>query len=88
MIVEKIADAEHALHGFELEYSLLERGDAFFAEPFKIARHLVRLADELSKPSAERFREYRDSNLESLKFELFSPAPLYPEFERAKLATR
>ena len=54
---------------------LLERGDAFDSELFRIARHLVRLAAELPKPNAERLREYRDSALESLKFQLFSPAP-------------
>ena len=43
------------------------------------------MADELPKPSAERLREYRDSNLDSLKFQLFCPAPIYPELERAKL---
>jgi len=43
------------------------------------------MADELPKKSSDRLREYRDSNLESLKFQLFSPAPLYPELERAKL---
>jgi len=31
-------------------------------------------------------REYRDSNLESLRFQLFSPAPIHAELEQAKLA--
>ncbi|HEX5270755.1 MAG TPA: S46 family peptidase, partial [Gemmataceae bacterium] len=66
--------------------SLLERGDAFYSELFHIARHLVRMPIELKKPNADRLREYRDSNLESLKFQLFSPAPIHPELERAKLA--
>jgi hypothetical protein len=83
---DTIADAEKALGGFEREYYLLERGDAFDSELFKIARHLVRLAAEKAKPSADRLREYRDSNLESLEFELFSPAPIHAELERAKLA--
>lgn len=82
-----IADAQKTFRTFEKDYYLLERGDAFFSENFAIARHLVRLADELQKPSAERLREYRDSNLESLKFQLFSPAPISPELERVKLAT-
>ena len=38
------------------------------------------------KPNADRLREYRDSALESLKLDLFSDAPIYPEFEKAKLA--
>ena len=76
---------QEKLTDFEKEYGLLETGHAFFSELFTIARHCVRLADELPKKSTERLREYRDSNLESLKFQLYSPAPLYPELERAKL---
>jgi len=82
-----ITETQKKLAGFEREYLLLERGDAFYSELFGIARHLVRLAAETPKPNAERLREYRDSNLESLKFQLFSPAPIYPELERVKLAT-
>jgi hypothetical protein len=81
-----VADAQTKLAAFERDYYLLERGDAFFAELFTIARHLVRLTAELEKPSTERLREYRDSNLESLKFQLFSPAPIHAELEKAKLA--
>jgi hypothetical protein len=83
----RIAAAEKALAGFERDYHLLERGDAFDSELFHLARHLVRLAAERPKPNAERLREYRDSALESLEFQLFSPAPIYPELERARLAS-
>jgi hypothetical protein len=83
---DRVAEAEKAFAGFEREYSLLERGDAFDSELFAIARHLVRLAAEKPKPNADRLREYRDSNLESLEFQLFSPAPIHPELERARLA--
>jgi hypothetical protein len=83
--LEAIEATQAKLRGFEKQYSLLETGHAFYSPLFSIARHLVRMNDELPKPSAERLREYRDSNLESLKFQLFSPAPLYPDLERAKL---
>jgi hypothetical protein len=83
---DRIAAAEKALCGFEREYLLLERGDAFDCELFHIARHVLRLAVERPKPNADRLREYRDSALESLEFQLFSPAPIYPELERARLA--
>jgi hypothetical protein len=83
---DRIASAEEALAGFEHNYYLLERGDAFDGELFGIARHLVRLAAERPKPNADRLREYRDSALESLEFQLFSPAPIYPELERTRLA--
>jgi hypothetical protein len=84
--LERIEAAEKNFASFEREYYLLERGDAFDSELFHIARHLVRLAAERPKPSPERLREYRDSALESLEFQLFSPAPIYPELERARLA--
>jgi hypothetical protein len=67
-------------------YYMLERGDAFDSRLFKIARHLVRLAEELSKEDGKRLPEYRSSALESLKIQLFSPAPISKEFERMKLA--
>lgn len=86
-----IAEAENLYEKFEKEHNLYERADgtarpdAFACELFTFARHLVRMADDLPKPSAQRLREYRDSNLESLKFELFSPAPVYLALQRAKL---
>ena len=82
---EQIADAERTLTEFETEHALLETGHAFESQLFRIARQLVRLSEEKTKPSAERLREYRDSNLESLQFELFSPAPIHRELERVKL---
>lgn len=48
---------------------------------FSKALHLVRMSQELPKPSGERLREYRDSGLESLKFQLFSPAPIHDPLE-------
>ncbi|WP_439623538.1 S46 family peptidase [Gemmata sp.] len=83
--LRRVADVQVKLREFEKPYGLLETGHAFYSPLFGIARHLVRMGDELPKPSAERLREYRDSNLDSLKFGLFSPAPIYPELERAKL---
>lgn len=46
-----------------------------------LAVSLVRMAAETAKPNDKRWEEYRDSNLESLRFRLFSPAPLYPDME-------
>jgi hypothetical protein len=68
------------------DYDLLERGQAFYSELFVIARTLVRMAEETAKPNAERLREYRESNLDSLKQELFSTAPIYADLQTALLA--
>ena len=51
-----------------------------------IASTIVRYVEEVAKPDAERYDEFRDSRLESLRFSLLSPAPIYPQMEVAVLA--
>jgi len=65
---------------------LLEQGSAFNTDYLGIARTLVRLAEESTRPNAQRLREYRESNLDSLKQMLFSEAPIYDDLETLKLA--
>src|SRR5687768_2347895 len=52
-----------------------------------IASTLVRYSEEVGKPNEARYEEFRDSKLESLKFSLFSPAPIYADMEEAILAS-
>jgi hypothetical protein len=68
------------------DYTLLERAMGFQTTLFGIARTLVRLADETAKPNAGRLREYRQSNLESLRQGLFSAAPIYKDVQTVLLA--
>jgi hypothetical protein len=82
-VVEDLQDRGNA--GLERAYYLFERGDGFDSRLFRIARQLVRLADELPKDDARRLSEYRSSALESLKFQLFSHAPISKEYEQMKL---
>lgn len=83
---QRIEQALARFATFHREYHLLERSDAIDTELFRIARHLVRSADERAKPDTTRLREYRDSNRASLELQLFSPAPIAPTLERVKLA--
>jgi hypothetical protein len=46
-----------------------------------IASKLVSYAEEIKKPNDQRYDELRDSKLESFKFALLSPAPIYPEMD-------
>jgi hypothetical protein len=48
----------------------------------KMARTIVLYASEIEKPNEKRFSEFGDAALESVKFKLFSPAPIYPELEK------
>jgi V8-like Glu-specific endopeptidase len=78
-----IAAAMDKLRGYRRELEL-EKGPQ--AETFGWARELVRWADESGKPNGERLKEYMDSRLPQLKQGLFAKAPIYDEFETAKLA--
>jgi Peptidase S46 len=51
-----------------------------------LARQIVVYVAEIKKPDAQRLNGYHDSQLEELKFYLFSPAPVYLDFEQAMLA--
>ena len=71
---------------FAMEYRFVEGAVAFNSHLFAKARTLLRLAEESTKPNAERLREFRESNLESLKQELYSEAPIYEDLETVELA--
>jgi hypothetical protein len=59
----------------------LEREYAFNSDLAGIARTLVRVTQEKTKPDGERLREYADSGLASLEQQLFSAAPIYKSLE-------
>lgn len=50
-----------------------------------IALQIVRYGEEIRKPNDQRYDEYRDARLESFKFGLLSPAPIYAELEEYAL---
>jgi hypothetical protein len=53
-----------------------------------LAMTLVRFTAEVAKPDAERLEEYHEAGLESVRFQLLSPAPTYPAMEQAFLEDR
>jgi len=83
---DRIAAAQKIIAQQALKYNLLEGGNAFDSTLFSIARTLLRAGSERAKPNGERLREFRESNRESLEFQLFSEEPLYDDFEQLKLA--
>jgi hypothetical protein len=83
---DDVAACIRSLGEIYVRWDLLEQGAAFNSELFQTARGLLRMADEMAKPNADRLREYRESNLDSLKHVLFSTAPIYPDLETVKLA--
>jgi Peptidase S46 len=51
-----------------------------------IAGQIVQLVAEKEKPNETRLEEYRESNLASLEFALFSKAPIYRDLQETTLA--
>ncbi|HEX8354975.1 MAG TPA: S46 family peptidase [Pyrinomonadaceae bacterium] len=90
---DSIAKARRSLASYERERRVLGGGTladysntAFNTVLFNHARVLVRLADESAKPDGERLPEYADARRPGLEAALYSPAPLYDDFEQMKLA--
>jgi hypothetical protein len=51
-----------------------------------LAVQIVTYVAEIKKPDGERLPGFHDSQLDSLKQRLFSPAPIYPEMEIARMS--
>jgi hypothetical protein len=82
---DEVAAAYKTWAPSERQYQALEKYAGTGCTLFKIARDLIRLADEGAKPNEQRIPEYRDSARRSLELSLYSPAPIIDELETAIL---
>ncbi|MGH9830188.1 MAG: S46 family peptidase, partial [Blastocatellia bacterium] len=82
---DEIAQAEAKQVGMtkQLRYRSIRRS---FSRLAGLALTIVQYVAEVEKPDTQRLEGFHDSELESLKFMLFSPAPAYPQLERRLLA--
>jgi Peptidase S46 len=83
---EAIAAAQQRSVETLLPFLMLVRQDGFRGDLFKIALNLVVGAHERALPDAKRFDDYRDAGLPLLEQRLFSPAPIYPDYDSLRLA--
>ena len=83
---DRIAAAQQELMRRSAERDWSELGTS--ARLVAIANDIVRYVAEVEKPNGERLPAYRESNLESLRFQLFSPAPIYPDVDAVTLASQ
>lgn len=81
-----IANAQLVNRNINNRYYFVETGRGFQSRFFNVARTLVRGAAERSKPDAERLPEFNEAELPATEQELFSAAPVYPDYEKLKLA--
>ncbi len=66
----------------EFKKQLFRRGDS---QLFTLAMEIVQYVAEVKKPDGERLPQYHDAGLDSLKFQLLSPAPVYPSVEKMSM---
>ena len=83
---DAIAKGRKAQPSYEVQRRFLESQWGFNSGYFDTARDLVRMAEENTKPNEKRLPGYTDASRESLEQELYSPAPIYDDFEKAKLS--
>ena len=72
------------------EKTLAERNrDRFYhamdSQLATLAMDIVQYVAEVKKPDGERLPGFHDAQLDSLKYQLFSPAPIYPGMEIARI---
>ncbi|HUC84476.1 MAG TPA: S46 family peptidase [Candidatus Acidoferrales bacterium] len=83
---DKIAGATKILAAQATRAMLLEAGQGFSCESFRLARTLLRAGDERPKPNGERLREFSDANRATQELALFSAKPIYTDLETLQLS--
>src|ERR1019366_6370998 len=79
---DTIANAEEKVKP-EIKGQIFHRTDSRL---FAIALQLVQYVAEIKKPDGERLPQFHDAGLESLKFQMLSPAPITPATEKLYMA--
>ena len=77
-----VAGVQHKLAPRAMEARLVGFGGS---QLLGIAGQLVQYVAEVKKPNEKRYEEYVDANLDSLRNELLSGAPIYPDLELVTL---
>ncbi len=81
---QQIAEAQGRYRQFATEYQQLE-GRAPGSQLGRLARNLLRAAEERTHPDAERLPEYTDAALPRVEQLVLSRSPIYREYEQAIL---
>lgn len=84
---DQIAAAEDVSSTMVLPERMIVRHEGFSARLFDIAFSIVLGAHERTLPDSKRFEEYRAANLPLLEQQLFSTAPVYPDYDALRLSS-
>jgi hypothetical protein len=80
---DEIAGAEDKLKP-EIKGQMFRRTGGQF---LSLAIEIVQYVAEVKKPDGERLPEFHEAGLESLRYQLLSPAPIYPATEKLFMTT-
>ncbi len=83
---DAIAKGHKELAEYAKDRRVIDLAGGFNTTLFNHARNLVRLAEEIEKPNAERLPEFQDARRASLEAALYAPTTLYDDLEKLKLA--
>jgi Peptidase S46 len=82
---DRVADAEKTAVAMLLPERMIVGQQGFSGQLFDIAFSIVLGAHERTLPDAQRFADYRSASLPLLEQQLFSPAPVYPNYDAVRL---
>jgi hypothetical protein len=68
----------------EIKVQIFRRTDS---QLFALALQIVQYVTEIKKPDGERLDQFHEAGLESLKFQMLSPAPIYPSTEKLYMSS-
>lgn len=83
---DAIAKALADYDAFRPAHGMIGDSGAFNSALYRTALRLVRGTVERAKPNEQRLPEYAEAAMPQVQALLFSKAPIYPEFEKFKLA--
>lgn len=83
---QTLNDTQIAWRNLYVDYVMVEMGFGAMSQQLSWARTLVRGTAEKAKPDDQRLREFSDASLPAVQAGLLAEVPLYPDFERTKLA--
>lgn len=68
----------------EMQKRIFRRTDS---QLFSFALQIVQYVSEVKKPDGDRLPQYHEAGLDSLRFQLLSPAPVHPSVEKLYMKT-
>lgn len=85
----QVAAAQKRFDALFLPYLMItvQDGQGFYSQLYQIAFPIVLGAYERTLPDARRFAEYRAANLPLLEQQVFSPAPVHPDYDKVRLTS-